>query len=428
VHPLVNRNFALLWAGQVISTLGDTLLDTTLVLWLATSGRAGRAGHAWAPLAVSGLLAAATLPVLLLRPLAGVLVDRWDKRRALLAMDVLRALLIALLLPLAARPGPPPAGWLAAVYVVVLLASVCAQVFNPALFVLITLVVSAAERPRAMGLNEVIFNLAVILGPPLAGSLFFGLGLGPALALDAASFLVSLATIWAVRVPALPPPASTNDAATERVVSAGVRHELAEGVHFVLGNPVVRTLALALSVAVFGAGMLQALQVFFVTDTLHAPPALYGLFAGAFGLGSITGALLVPRMAHRWGLTRTFALSMMAVGTLLVVFARMTSFAPALAIFLLLGVPNATSNVTLWSLVMRATPPSLLGRVNSMLVPAYTLASLVGIALAGALAGGALPHFAALGLTFGPVDMLLTAAGLLVALGGMAAVALLPRC
>src|SRR5262249_33850693 len=111
-HPLVNRNFALLWAGQLISTLGDTVLDTSLVLWFATGGGADRA---WAPLAVSGLLAAATLPVLLLRPLAGVLVDRWDKRRALLVMDALHALLIALLLALTAIPGFPPAVRLAEV-------------------------------------------------------------------------------------------------------------------------------------------------------------------------------------------------------------------------------------------------------------------------------------------------------------------------
>src|SRR4051794_40833946 len=89
----INRTFGLLWSGQTVSYLGDSIFTTTLILWIAT--RIAH-GESWAPLAVSGVLLATSGATLLVGPLAGVFVDRWDKRRTLLAMDALRACLIAL--------------------------------------------------------------------------------------------------------------------------------------------------------------------------------------------------------------------------------------------------------------------------------------------------------------------------------------------
>jgi MFS family permease len=91
----INRNFGLLWIGQTISYVGDFVFDTTLVFWIATSLVRGQS---WAPLAVSGVLLAVSVPVFAVGPLAGVFVDRWDKRRTMLAMDALRAMLVFLLL------------------------------------------------------------------------------------------------------------------------------------------------------------------------------------------------------------------------------------------------------------------------------------------------------------------------------------------
>src|SRR5262249_14063189 len=85
VGPPSNRNFAVLWSGQLISNLGDFVFDTTLVVWIATELTRSQP---WAPLAVSGVFLAATTPILLIGPLAGVFVDRWDKRRTMLATDL----------------------------------------------------------------------------------------------------------------------------------------------------------------------------------------------------------------------------------------------------------------------------------------------------------------------------------------------------
>src|SRR6185437_1025089 len=93
--PLINRNFALLWAGQSISFIGDALLDFTFALWIAFD--LGR-GQSWAPLAVSGVLAASSVGTLVIGPISGVFVDRWDKRRTMVAVILLQAILTAALL------------------------------------------------------------------------------------------------------------------------------------------------------------------------------------------------------------------------------------------------------------------------------------------------------------------------------------------
>ena len=101
---LINRDFALLWLGQTISIVGDIVFDTTLILWIVTQLAAGQP---WAPLAASGVLLAASAPVLIVGPLAGVFADRWNQRRTMLAMDATRAVVVALLIPVSGLIAPP---------------------------------------------------------------------------------------------------------------------------------------------------------------------------------------------------------------------------------------------------------------------------------------------------------------------------------
>ena len=82
----INRNFALLWTGGTISVFGDGIFDTSLVVWISVFLTAHQS---WAPLAVSGVLLAMLVPTFVFGPIAGVFVDRWDKRRTMLWMRYL---------------------------------------------------------------------------------------------------------------------------------------------------------------------------------------------------------------------------------------------------------------------------------------------------------------------------------------------------
>ncbi|MEW6756505.1 MAG: MFS transporter, partial [Candidatus Latescibacterota bacterium] len=229
-----NRDFLLLLGGQTISSFGDIIFDITLTLWIAVDLASGRA---WAPMAVSGVLLAASLPVLVVGPIAGVFVDRWDRRRTMLVTDGLRAALVALLL-LGARDGLPVAGRLAAIYAVVFLVSVCSQFFSPARVAVIVEVVDEPQRAQASSVSQLMSSLAVVIGPALAAPLFFRVGAAWALALNALSFVVSLAAILALRH--RPAQGASGQAAV-----ASFSGEFAAGLRFFAGSAVLRTMLIA---------------------------------------------------------------------------------------------------------------------------------------------------------------------------------------
>ena len=406
---LINRNFTYLWIGQGVSNVGDMVFDTTLILWIATGLAHGKS---WGPLAVSGVLLAVLIPTVAFGSLAGVFVDRWDKRRTMVAMDAMRAAIIVLLLPLTGLVSiglHPSAQWqLGLVYSAVVATTLCSLFFGPARVALIGDVVTAAERGRASGLGQMTQHLAALIGPPLAGPIYFTLGARWALIANALSFALSLAMIACVQAPL-----------AARSLAAGARghawREAREGLRFFADNPVLVALTVSAVILMLGAGSLQALDVYFLTGTLHASPGLYGLMSAAIGAGALLGAILISSFAARLNMARVFWMSILLTSLLITAYSRMTVFVPALVILFLAGIPMAALNVALMPLVLQVTPRELIGRVAGVLQPSVSLASVVGIAIAGGLAGTVLRGFRAeiFGMTFRTIDSIFTAAGLL---------------
>ncbi|MDQ2827935.1 MAG: MFS transporter, partial [Chloroflexota bacterium] len=160
---------------------------------------------------------------------------------------------------------------------------------------------------------------------------------------------------------------------------------------------------------------------FFATGTLHVAAALYGFLAGASGVGLLAGAIVGGLYAGRFGLTRVLWLSLVALGLLVLVYARLTSFGPALLVLFLVGVPNGTLNVVINPLLLQVTPRAFVGRVSAVLMPVMSVAALLSIAVSGLLDSTILHGFHArlLGVTFGPIDTIFSMAGLLGVAGGL---------
>src|SRR5262245_42725730 len=301
--PFINRNFGLLWLGQTISVIGDFVFETTLVVWIATSLAKDQS---WAPLAVSGGLLAASVPVLLVGPIAGVFVDRWNKRRTMLAVDAMRVVLVLALLPatgLIPLPGLANTqlslGWkLGAVYAVVFLLTACGRFFRPASFALIGDLVPEAQQARAMGMLQTSASLAILIGPALATPLLVAFGPYWALGINAASFLVSFVTILAIAAP-------REETRADAAGRSSFAREFFAGIGDFFHSRVLRALGIGAFIVMLGGGGLNALDVFFVTDNLHTTPALYGLLATAQGLGMLLGAVLAGAFAERIGIIRT---------------------------------------------------------------------------------------------------------------------------
>ncbi|HEY7124972.1 MAG TPA: MFS transporter [Ktedonobacterales bacterium] len=416
---LRNRNFALLWIGRTISVLGDYAFDTTLILWI---GVIIAKGQSWAPLAVSGVLIATSIPIFLIGPIAGVFVDRWEKRPTMLWMDALRAILITLLLfaanlfPLPFFPdGKMPASWqLGMIYAIVFLASTCAQFFNPSRMALIGDLVPEPQRAQASGLTQISMSIAGIIGPPLAAPVLFAFGVEWALIVNALSFVASFVAILAIQAPK-----------AARSIQPGEQssffREFADGIRFFVGNRVLVTLLITIMIVMLGAGAINALGVFFMTENLHTSASFFGLVDAVMGIGIIAGAILASAFAQRLGVARTFWFCTVGAGIVFLVFARMSLLLPALVLMLLLGVMQAGLNVAVNPLILHVTPRELVGRISSVLDPATSLVSIVSIAIAGSLASTVLNnlHATVLGMTFGPIDTIFAFSGLLILLGGL---------
>jgi MFS family permease len=420
---LINRNYTWLWAGKAVSLTGDLLFDTTVALWIATELLAG-SPHA--PLATGAVLAAVSLSVLLVGPIAGVLVDRWaDKHRILLRADLIRAALAGTLALLVGLPLATPV-LLAAIGVVVVASTATAQFFNAARFVMITDVVPAPHRGRAAGYSQATAVLAGLIGPPLAGPMLFGFGPQWALAANAASFVISWLAVRAVRVPARvaePKPAP-------RPAGTRTGTDFWAGLRLVGGQPVLRALLVAQVVGVLGAGAVGALDVYFLAQNLQADPRTwFGVLGAVLAAGAFTGGLLGGRLADRFGAARVYAVAMLVNGCLLLGYSRMTAVWPALLVAFAETCTVGILATSAMPVFQRLVPREYQGRIASVMTLSFHLPALIAKLLAGTLVSGPLLGLdtTVLGLRLRPIDTVLGGAAVLIlAAAAYARRALLP--
>jgi MFS family permease len=412
-HPLINQNFAFLWCGQAISILGDFMFNTTLVVWIAV---VLAKGYSWTPLAVSGIFLAASLPSILLGPLAGVFIDRWNKCSTMLFVNILQATLVVFLLlqvsiPVTARL--PLAQQLSIIYLIVFLLNICEQFFRPAQITLIDMLVEEQEQARAVGLGQVSVSIAMLVGPAVAPPLLLTFGVHWALLFNLLSFVASFFLLRCIHVQEFENSVSTKK--TRRFLV-----EFWTGVLFLFKTRVLRILVILSFLTMLSAGILYALDIFFVTQNLHTPPSLYGVLDTSVGVGAILGAVLASVFAQRLGLARTLWLSIMMLGLLIFIYARLTSFLPAVGLLFLVGIPLSAIEIAVGPLLLQATPKHLVGRISALLNPVTTVATLLGSAVAGYLAVQ-LQHFhlVLFALSFGTIDTIFTIAGLLLLISGI---------
>ncbi len=398
--------------------MGDYAWDTALVLWVASFLVAGQS---WAPLAVSGVVLAATLPQIVVGPLAGVFVDRWDKRQTMVSMAALQALVAGLLVLPAANVSLPlighvqlPLFWrLGVVYTDVVLLSIFAQFYIPAQFALIKDIVPQKRQDQALETFQAIQGLAVIIGPPVAAVLVFGLGVGWALVLNALSFVVVFLATLAIQAP----PSAHSVAPGE---AGNFSREFLNGVKYVASHTVLRTILVAEMLTWLGFGALQSLGYFFITRNLHAPANDYGLLGADFGVGAIVGAVLVALIGQRIGLARLLWIALVTSGLFVIVMSHLTSLSLALVAAFFFGVSTTAVLVTAGPLALDSTSREYVGRVTAVINPLGRLAALLSVALAGSLVSTVLRgfHASVLGIAFGPVDTVFTGMGLLAMIGG----------
>lgn len=421
---LVSRDYAILWAAQSGSAIGDSVFTVTLVLWVGDFIGAGRS---WAPAAVSGILVASGLGFAVVGPLAGVFVDRLDRRAVMIRTEVIRAALAAALAGLSFLPltALPAWAWLAGVYLAVFCLTAAGQFYSPArLAVTGDMVQSEAGRVRAAGLTEAATSAAGILGPPIAAPLLFIAGPHWALAANAVSYAVSgLVIRSAATRRAGPGPLVTAAAA-----AVSVRAGLAAGLQMFRRNEYLAALLSVTMICQVGTSAITALNLFFVTGDLHASPRLFGLAEMAIGGGFIAGSLAAARLVRHLGSRTVIWAGLLAAGALAAGYALQRSFPAAAALLAGYGVMIGMLNTAVAPRLLDAAPPEYLGRVIGVFAPANQLTSALSVVLWGWLASSALRSVRAsfLGVDVNTPSLTFILAAAVIMAAGVRALTVLP--
>ncbi|SFW86861.1 MFS transporter [Amycolatopsis australiensis] len=372
----MTSGFWRLWTAAGLSSLADGVLKTALPLVAV--------GYTRSPPLVAGLAFAFSLPWLLCALPVGALVDRLDRRRAMLAANVLRGALVAAVTLLTVTGN----GSIWALYVVALGVGCAETVYDTAAQSILPQVVGRAELARANGRVFAVEQTAnEFAGPPLAGVLV-ATGVAAAFAAPVVMWAVAVTALLLVRGPFRIP----------REGGTTLRADIAEGLRFLIRHRVLRTFSVMIGTFNFATGATFAVLVLYAVG----PGSAMGLSGPAFGLlmatipaGGLAGALLAGPVERRLGRVRALAVSWLAGGLTIGVLAVTADPYAVGAAFFAGGAGLLVSNVIVVSLRQRVTPDRLLGRLTS----SHRLVAW-GTKSLGALAGGAIAQGAGLHAVF----------------------------
>jgi predicted MFS family arabinose efflux permease len=372
---LRNRDFALLWVAGLISVAGDFALLVALPL------------HAYAltgsAIATGGVFAATLIPSVLLGSIAGLFVDRWDRKRTMVVADLARA---ALLLPLLAVVSSELL-WL--LYGVRAATGIVGLFFDPAESALLPKLVGEEQLVTANALNALNDNLGRLIGPAVGGLLYAGGGLPTVVIVDTVSFAVSAALIAAIRAEAQPERADAP--ANEAAAWSRATGEWLAGLRLVGRDRVLRTIFLATGVGMLGEGTFSVGYTPLVIDVLKGGATGAGILASAQAIGGLIAGAVVARVALKTSPRLLFAGGMIGLGFTDLGVANAGTFVPpgaaaviaASGFMLLAGFPVVASFSARQGLLQLLTTDTFRGRVFGALGAVQGLAILAGLGFGG---------------------------------------------
>jgi MFS family permease len=368
---LRRRDFGLLWLAGLVSVAGDWVLNSALPYFVFQ-----RTGST---LATAGMIVAELVPAVLLGAVAGVYVDRWDRRRVLLVANLLQALVVGLLLLFS------DGGALWVVYVVAGLASTISSFSMPAESALLPTLVGEDELVAANALNALNNRIGRLVGLPAGAALLVAFGLSAVVVVDCLSFVAAAGLIVAVRARRRPEPNAGVEKAASALATLWV--ELVDGIVLVRRERSIALVFFVLGMMTYGGTMLDPVFPAWVRDVLEQGPAVYAWLMTVSAIGGIAGSLLVgsigrhitPRELMGWG-------SLIAGVSLLVRF-NLPNLWLAFALAALNGVTAVASSVGVDTLIQQSIPDRYRGRVFGSLGASGALLSLLGALTSGLVAG-----------------------------------------
>jgi MFS family permease len=359
----LSPDFWKFWTGQTISNLGSSFTQWAVPLLIF------RLTHSAVNLGIA--TAATFLPYLLFGLLIGAWMDRIDRKRAMIALDCLNAVII-LSIPLVATFGHLNV-WL--IYGVTFVQSTVFIAFSAGEFAAVPSLVSSDDLVTANGRIQATYSAAQVAGPLLAGALISFLPLTWVMAFDAGSFAISALSLSLIR--------SSFNVASDKVREATtILHDVRAGLRYVLSHPVLRNISLMMAMINFVLSTTWAQLVLFAHDRLGASPREIGGLFAAGSAGVIVTGLLAGRLRKWFSFTAIAMTSLMIEGVLTIVFSQLHQYWVALPVWAASGGLGILFNINTGSLRQAIVPNDMLARVMS---------------IAGVLAWSAIPAGALVG-------------------------------
>jgi MFS family permease len=362
----VSSDFIKYWVGQTISNLGSSFTQwaVPLLVFKLTGS----------PLSLGLATAAVFLPYLLFGLVIGAWMDRVDRKRTMIGLDLVNAAVI-LSIPLAAQLGHLSV-WL--IYAVAFIQSTVFIAFQAGEFAAIPSLVATDDLVTANGRIQATFSAAQVAGPLLAGLMVSFLSIAWVMAFDAGSFVISSVSLALVR-------RSFNVPGDEEKEPTTILHDIREGLVYVIGHPILRNISLMMALINFVGATTFTQLVLFAHERLDAGPREVGILFAAGSAGVVVTGLLAGRLRKRFSFTALAMTSLMLMGGLEVVFAGMRWFWVAIPVWAAVQGLGILFNINTGSLRQAIVPNQLLSRILSIAgVLAWSAIP------AGALVGGAI--------------------------------------
>ena len=354
------RSFTLMWSAQLVSTIGTALsaLAASILVFQMTDSA----------FSVGLMLIATAAPGLLMGLFAGVIVDRYDRRRIMILADGTRGVLV-LMIP-----------WLASqniVWLYILIAAISAvgQFFDPAHESLIPELASDEELAAANSMMAISAFGSTAIGFAAAGLIASTAGVDWAFYIDALTFIVSAVCIYFVRTAPFE--------VDEESSAANVLDNLKAGYRTVSETPVLRSLFLVFFPLCIGIGLTNSLLLPFAVRALGATEFEYGVQEAMTSVGFVAGSLLMAGIFNRMREGPWVAISLIAMAVIGLIYATVSSVALAIVLLTISGFVMAPYSIAKRLMVQRNTPREFRGRVNSVYFVLRDLLFIVGMGLAG---------------------------------------------
>ena len=357
------REFRTIWFGQLVSIFGD-FVAIFAVISMITFRWHGSAAQ------VTIAITLALLPLAVIGPPAGVLVDHWNVKRVMIGSDLSRAVIAVLL------------AWMANSWQLgmVLFALGCASsLFVPAQSIAVRTLIPRERLLQANAMLMQAFYLIRIVSPLVAAAIVSALSEKACFYIDSASFVFSALMISTLAIHR--PPREGADKTLK-----GLSRDFVEGNRFIFTHPGLSFVFLAMAVAMFIMSSFAPLISLFVRDVLHAATKTYGVVSSCIGFGMIVGTTLVTKISRGKARPGVVIVGLFSLGVATTVLAlSRISFQAGVSTFLM-GFSIAMVLIPAQTMSQQETPPQMVGRVSSTFMSMISFAQVLGLLVSGGLA------------------------------------------